>query len=172
MANTKKSEAAGSLFYAADKRDFKRQFVVQFLACYCASNFRDMCSSGRQSTLEKPPVEDAEFLAEAAWRHWNDIMPTSCSSERLLDHRPARKEVFRPYKGEDGDGWGVENESGYIEYEAVREFDENTAQLMVQILNEGRGLDGWCESDNPNADLLRDRMIERGWIPPEGSDRG
>lgn len=166
------TEAAGSLFSAADKRDFKRQFVVQFLACYCASNFRDMCSSGRQSVLEKPPVEDAEFLAETAWRHWNDIMPTACSSEYLLDQELPRKEVFRPYKGEDGDGWGVETSSGGVQYEAICEFDEDTAKLMAQILNEGRGLDGWCESDNPKADLLRDRMIERGWIPPEGSDRG
>ena len=61
---------APPLFGFADWREFQRQFVVQFLASWCAANFADFCSRGYHDALSKPPVEDAELLAQDAWKHW------------------------------------------------------------------------------------------------------
>jgi len=49
------------------KEEFIRQFVVQFLATWTATNYNDFCARDMHSHLETPPVEDAFFLAEAAW---------------------------------------------------------------------------------------------------------
>jgi len=53
-----------------DERAFRRQFVTQFLASYCAANFNDFCARGLQGNLEHLPVEDADYLSLTAWRHW------------------------------------------------------------------------------------------------------
>lgn len=49
------------------KQQFVDQFVCNFLAVWCANNYADMCALGKHEVLENPPVEDAKFLAEAAW---------------------------------------------------------------------------------------------------------
>jgi len=55
---------------------------------------------------------------------------------------------------------GATREKAGVEYEC--DFTRQQAEKAVEILNSGRGLDGWCESENPKADLLRDRLIEAG----------
>jgi hypothetical protein len=76
MENTTDSRAlsASDLFGLGDELAFRRQFVTQFLASYCAANFNDFCSSQRHHLLEKPPVEDAEYLSGTAWEHWCQTM--------------------------------------------------------------------------------------------------
>lgn len=65
---------AADLFGLADELAFRRQFVTQFLASYCATNLCDFCGRGLQDKLEKPPVEDADYLSFAAWKHWRETM--------------------------------------------------------------------------------------------------
>lgn len=54
------------------KEEFIRLFVVQFLASWTANNYADFCNRGLQKSLENPPVEDAFFLADAAWNKVNN----------------------------------------------------------------------------------------------------
>ncbi len=67
--------AAVPLFGLGDEMAFRRQFAVQFLASYAATHFNDLCANGRQDSLERLPVEDAEYLSGTAWRHWCYTMP-------------------------------------------------------------------------------------------------
>jgi hypothetical protein len=67
--------AAVPLFGLGDEMSFRRQFAVQFLASYAAANFNALCANGHQDTLERLPVEDAEYLSGTAWRHWCETMP-------------------------------------------------------------------------------------------------
>lgn len=53
---------------------FKAQFISSFLATWCANNYEDAISSGNHEILHRPPVEDAEFLADKAWDHYQDMM--------------------------------------------------------------------------------------------------
>jgi hypothetical protein len=46
---------------------FKSQFTMTFLATWAATQYDHACASGQQERLETPPVEDAVFLADAAW---------------------------------------------------------------------------------------------------------
>lgn len=71
---------------------------------------------------------------------------------------------YAAFEGEGGE-WGVE-QHGCVVYDACCGFDEDTAELMAEVMNEGKGLDAWCEHEDENADLLRDRLIERGWVDP------
>lgn len=61
------------LFTQADERDFKRQFVLNFLASYEVENYQDNCHRGWLKD-RKMPVEDAAFLAKQAWRDWVEII--------------------------------------------------------------------------------------------------
>ena len=60
------------LFKAWDELEFKKQFVIQFLAAHDAVNFLDNCHRGWNH--HKPAVEDASDLAWRAWDAWvNEI---------------------------------------------------------------------------------------------------
>ena len=50
-----------------DEARFKEQFIAAFLATWVAQNYGECCYRGTQERLEHPPVEDAKFLADAAW---------------------------------------------------------------------------------------------------------
>jgi len=56
------------------EKEFKANFVSTFLATWVANHYDRACAEGRHDTLEKPPVEDAEFLADKAWRHYEEIV--------------------------------------------------------------------------------------------------
>ena len=49
------------------KKEFKDQFIVNFLSTWCAINYDDCCMRGQHDRLENPPVEDADWLADKAW---------------------------------------------------------------------------------------------------------
>jgi len=70
-----KGLAAVPLFGLGDELEFRRQFAIHFLASYAAANFNNLCANGRQDSLERLPVEDAEYLSGTAWRHWCYTMP-------------------------------------------------------------------------------------------------
>lgn len=53
--------------------EFRSQFICQFLATWCATHYDEFCLYGKQESLERPPVEDAEFLAEAAWKEMERV---------------------------------------------------------------------------------------------------
>jgi hypothetical protein len=61
------------IFAPEDEQRFKQQFVVQFLATYCATNYAEFCTTGRQNELRNPPTEDAADMAEAAWQRWVEM---------------------------------------------------------------------------------------------------
>lgn len=61
------------LFSSADERDFKRQWIVAFLASYEVENYQDNCHRGWPKD-RRMPVEDAAFLADQAWRDWVEII--------------------------------------------------------------------------------------------------
>lgn len=47
---------------------FTDQFVVTFLATWCATNHADYCARSLWRELAHPPVEDAQDLAAKAWK--------------------------------------------------------------------------------------------------------
>jgi hypothetical protein len=59
------------LFTEDDEKEFKQAFVTTFLANHAALVYQENPVS---PTLTEPPVEDAEFLASAAWKHWTKIL--------------------------------------------------------------------------------------------------
>lgn len=60
------------LFSIDDEEKFKKDFVTQFMATWVANNYNSYCSN-RWSELGKPPIGDAEFLADSAWRNMVSI---------------------------------------------------------------------------------------------------
>ena len=50
-----------------DKARFIEQFITTFCATYMAQHYDDTCMRGWTDENNKPPVEDAESLAEHAW---------------------------------------------------------------------------------------------------------
>jgi len=56
-----------------DEQEFKANFVTTFLATWCANNYDDACMMGEHERLNTPPVEDAEFLAAEAWKHYKEL---------------------------------------------------------------------------------------------------
>jgi hypothetical protein len=52
---------------------FKENFISTFLATWTANNYDNYCIQGKQEDLEHPPVEDAIFLAESAWKKYKEI---------------------------------------------------------------------------------------------------
>jgi len=57
-----------------EKQEFKDRYIVTFLATWTANNYAFACTHNRHKMLENPPVEDAEFLAEAAWEKVNELL--------------------------------------------------------------------------------------------------
>ena len=49
---------------------FKAQFIASFCAAWCAANYDMANATGKPEYLEKPPMEDAIFLADCAWDEW------------------------------------------------------------------------------------------------------
>ena len=47
---------------------FKDTFVSQFLANWTMEQYNHCCATGDHSPLENPPVEDAFYLADLAWK--------------------------------------------------------------------------------------------------------
>lgn len=60
------------LFDNDDEREFKRMYVVQFLASLDAVTYQDNCIRGWKT--HRPSVEDAAFLADKAWNEWKDTI--------------------------------------------------------------------------------------------------
>ncbi len=58
-----------------DELHFKRQFAIQFLASWTAVHYTEYCGRGMQEELERPPVSDAEYLAQKAWDYWCFVKP-------------------------------------------------------------------------------------------------
>lgn len=63
-------EEPKSLFKKEDEISFKKQFVINFLAATVA---RQWDINAAAPGLKKPPVEDAEVLAQAAWDYWVEV---------------------------------------------------------------------------------------------------
>lgn len=61
-----------NLFGPEHELEFKRSFVIQFLAAKEAVNYQDNCNRGWKGY--KFGVEDAEFLADKAWDEWKEII--------------------------------------------------------------------------------------------------
>lgn len=51
----------------SEEKKFKDQFIVTFLSTWVANNYDDACIHSKHEMLNRPPVEDAEFLADKAW---------------------------------------------------------------------------------------------------------
>lgn len=62
-----------------NEQSFKTQFIASFLSNWCVNNFDNYCSRNKQHLLEKPPVEDAAFLAACAWNEYIDKFPTEAT---------------------------------------------------------------------------------------------
>lgn len=53
------------------EKEFKRQYVVTFLASYMASNYDWDCQNGHPNQpYNHQPVTDAMFLADMAWEQY------------------------------------------------------------------------------------------------------
>jgi len=50
-----------------DQDQFIEQYVTTFLATWTAKEYDSACANGQQKRLQKPPVEDAIYLARHAW---------------------------------------------------------------------------------------------------------
>ncbi len=52
---------------------FKETFAATFLATWCATQYDHACAMGIAERLEKPPVEDAIYLADTAWAEMQKV---------------------------------------------------------------------------------------------------
>lgn len=50
-----------------ERETFIAQFVATFCACRAAKHYEDYCARDMHEELANAPLEDALFLAEAAW---------------------------------------------------------------------------------------------------------
>jgi hypothetical protein len=50
-----------------DQDEFITQYVTVFLASWTANEYNMACMRGEQKRLNNPPVDDAIYLARAAW---------------------------------------------------------------------------------------------------------
>ena len=57
------------LFTAADEREFKRKFVIQFIASLEAVNYVNNCRK-RRTNEHRLAIHDAPWLADQAWQVW------------------------------------------------------------------------------------------------------
>tara|TARA_B100000700_G_scaffold138442_1_gene154485 strand:- start:1195 stop:1491 length:297 start_codon:yes stop_codon:yes gene_type:complete len=55
-------------------KKFKNNFITKFLATWTAKNHEKYCMEGRQEELKKPPVEEAVFLADEAWKEYHSYI--------------------------------------------------------------------------------------------------
>jgi hypothetical protein len=53
----------------SEESQFIDSFVAMFLASYCAVQYDFHCQTGTDHSF---PIEDAEFLAEEAWKEFKD----------------------------------------------------------------------------------------------------
>ena len=53
-----------------NEKTFKDNFISTFLASWCATHYNDYCMQSKQEQLENPPVEDAIYLADEAWKKY------------------------------------------------------------------------------------------------------
>lgn len=60
------------LFAATDEFQFKRDYVIQFLASHDAVEFQENCHRGWKN--HSPAVEDAATLADYAWNAWKNTI--------------------------------------------------------------------------------------------------
>jgi len=51
-----------------NEETFKSNFITVFLATWVANNYQEAINNGEHEKLNHPPVEDAEMLANEAWR--------------------------------------------------------------------------------------------------------
>lgn len=70
------------LFTERQELEFKRNFVIQFLAAKAAKDFDHNCMHGWENA-GKPPVEDAKHLADKAWTEWVDTIGLAKLTGRL-----------------------------------------------------------------------------------------
>lgn len=54
---------------------FIAHYVAAWLASYTATHHVDYCQRGLHAELERPPVEDAVYLAETAWAEIERMSP-------------------------------------------------------------------------------------------------
>lgn len=74
MADKAQLNMPHALFVAGMSRhEFVRAFVASFCASWCANNYNEFCTNGQQEKLSNPPLEDAVFMAEAAYDKWYDL---------------------------------------------------------------------------------------------------
>lgn len=57
-----------------DQDKFCEQFVAVFCASWCAKHYEDVCINNEQERLEKPPIEDAVYLADCAWTEYVNVI--------------------------------------------------------------------------------------------------
>lgn len=51
-----------------DEKQFKQQYIINFLASYMATHYEEDCMNGHVAKRDKhQPIEDAAFCAECAW---------------------------------------------------------------------------------------------------------
>jgi hypothetical protein len=54
------------------KEQFIAQYILVFMATWTAKEYNDACLYSRQKSLEKQPIEDAEYLAKIAWNIYQE----------------------------------------------------------------------------------------------------
>ena len=62
----------GFLFRPSDEIEFKKQFVIQFLASHQALHYQDNLKNGF-GCPKRTEMEDVETLAEDAWMRWAEF---------------------------------------------------------------------------------------------------
>ncbi len=64
------------------EKEFKKQYITQFLASYMASRYDSDCMSGHPNKpYDNQPITDAAFLADCAWEQ----IKNAVIEERSLD---------------------------------------------------------------------------------------
>ncbi len=58
------------LFSQDDELVFKQTYAIQFIAAYTACRYDNCVTYNQLQTLNQPPVDDAYWLADAAWDEW------------------------------------------------------------------------------------------------------
>ena len=72
------------LFGHDDEREFKRQFVIHFLAAYEAETYEKNCQNGWK-TSGTFAVEDAQILANEAWESLTSDAEKNYGSQRTSE---------------------------------------------------------------------------------------
>lgn len=62
------------LFRLDDEVEFKRQFVIQFLASYQAVRYDPESRFKLGACVQKQAIEDAKTLADDAWKKWIEVI--------------------------------------------------------------------------------------------------